>query len=167
MHLIVLLFSGEAGEGAGVGVWRRRDQVSAAVSFPHRLKIRRQRERSIRHPINGGLFAVTYIVVGLNSTAISTEVGGVLLIAFARTFASGAAVYAISTACGVAGLRGSPSPSSAPSRTWGLTAAVALSSSALGRGPGGGLHPHRDGLLHPPLRPGREAGSIAAPETEG
>ena len=52
-------------------------------------------------PINAGLFVVTYIVVGLNSTDISTETTGVLLIAFARTFLSGAVVYAGATLAGI------------------------------------------------------------------
>ncbi|HII07218.1 MAG TPA: hypothetical protein HA349_07890 [Methanotrichaceae archaeon] len=53
------------------------------------------------HPINAGLFVVTYVVVGLNSGDITTEVGGVLLIAFARTFLSGAVVYAGAAFAGV------------------------------------------------------------------
>ncbi len=53
------------------------------------------------HPINAGLFVVTYIVVGLNSGDISTEVAGVLLIAVARTFLSGAVVYVGAAFAGV------------------------------------------------------------------
>lgn len=53
------------------------------------------------HPINFGLFVVTYIVVGLNSGAMAKEAAGVLFIAIVRTFASGAIVYAASAMAGV------------------------------------------------------------------
>ena len=98
--LIVLIFAGEAGVGVRVG--DTLEIVLLLIFLPilasryvGRLRI------DPAHPINAGLFAVTYIVVGLNSSAISTEVGGVLLIAFARTFASGALVYAVSALAGI------------------------------------------------------------------
>ncbi|KQC12910.1 MAG: hypothetical protein PHW55_06350 [Methanothrix sp.] len=103
MPLIIFLFAGEA--GAAVGVGETFEIVLILILLPilasryvNLLKI------DPAHPINAGLFSVTYIVVGLNSSAISMEaagVAGVLLVAFARTFASGAAVYAASAATGV------------------------------------------------------------------
>ncbi len=169
MPLIVLLFSGEAGEGAGVGVGETAKIVLLLILLP--LIVSRY-VGSVRidpaHPINGGLFAVTYIVVGLNSTAISTEVGGVLLIAFARTFASGAAVYAISTACGVARPQRIALTLFGSFKNLGLTAAVAL----LLFGPRAGV-PAAVCILTETafyillsVLAGRRNG-IAAPETEG
>ena len=65
-------------------------------------------------------------MVGLNSTAITTEVGGVLLVAFARTFASGAAVYAASALAGVARPQRIAYTLFGSFKNLGLTAAVAL-----------------------------------------
>lgn len=100
--MIVLIFAGEAGEGVRVG--ETLEIVLLLILLPlmasryvGRLRI------DPAHPINAGLFAVTYIVVGLNSDAISIKaagVAGVLLIAFARTFASGAIVYVASALAG-------------------------------------------------------------------
>jgi BASS family bile acid:Na+ symporter len=101
--LIVLLFAGEA--GAGVRVGDTLEIVLLLILLP--LLVSRYVDRlriDPAHPINAGLFAVTYIVVGLNSEAISIKaawVAGVLLIAFVRTFASGAIVYAASALAGV------------------------------------------------------------------
>ncbi len=96
--LIIFLFAGEA----GVEVAETAKIVFLLILLPilasryvGRLKI------DPVHPINAGLFIVTYIVVGLNSNAISTEATGVLLIAFARTFLSGAIVYAGAVFAGV------------------------------------------------------------------
>jgi BASS family bile acid:Na+ symporter len=101
--LIVLLFAGEA--GAGVRVGDTLELVLLLILLP--LLVSRYVDRlriDPAHPINAGLFTVTYIVVGLNSEAISIKaagVAGVLLIAFVRTFASGAIVYAASALAGV------------------------------------------------------------------
>ncbi|MGC9514857.1 bile acid:sodium symporter [Methanocrinis sp.] len=96
--LIISVFA----RGARVGVEETAEIVLLLILLPilasrqvGRLKI----DPAI--PINAGLFVVTYIVVGLNSTAISTEAAGVLLIAFARTFLSGAVVYAGAVLAGV------------------------------------------------------------------
>lgn len=102
--LIISIYAREAGAGEGMGVGvgvgagiggETLELVLLLIFLPilvsrwvGRLKI------DPAHPINAGLFAVTYIVVGLNSSAISTEVAGVLLIAVVRTFASGTIVYA-------------------------------------------------------------------------
>jgi BASS family bile acid:Na+ symporter len=100
MPLIVLLFAGEA--GAGVRVGDTLEIVLLLILLPllaSRLVGRLRIDPA--HPINAGLFTVTYIVVGLNSSAISMEVGGVLLVAVVRTFASGAIVYAAAALAGV------------------------------------------------------------------
>ncbi len=46
-------------------------------------------------PINVGFFLVTYTVIGLNSSSIFEVIPAVALIAFARTFLIGGAVYAV------------------------------------------------------------------------
>ena len=98
--LIISIYAREA--GAGVGVGDTLEIVLLLILLPilasrmvGRLRI------DPAHPINAGLFAVTYIVVGLNSSAISTEVSGVLLIAFARTFLSGVIVYVAALFAGI------------------------------------------------------------------
>jgi BASS family bile acid:Na+ symporter len=52
-------------------------------------------------PINLGFFLVTYIVVGLNSQAMFEDTSYVALIAIARTFIIGAAVYLCARLVGV------------------------------------------------------------------
>lgn len=98
--LIISIYAREA--GAGVGIGDTLEIVLLLILLPilasrmvSRLRI------DPAHPINAGLFAVTYIVVGLNSSAISPEVAGVLLIAVARTFLSGAIVYAAAVFVGI------------------------------------------------------------------
>ena len=156
MPLIVLLFAGMAGDagtvaatgaatgmatgagagggmgaalggGVGAGVGEMAKIVLLLILFPllasryvGRLRI------DPAHPINAGLFAVTYIVVGLNSSAITAGVGGVLLVALARTFASGAAVYALSALAGVARPQRIAYTLFGSFKNLGLTAAVAL-----------------------------------------
>jgi BASS family bile acid:Na+ symporter len=96
--LIIFLFAGEA----GVEVGETAKIVLLLILLPI-LASRRVSRLKIdpANPINAGLFTVTYIVVGLNSSSISTEAAGVLLIAFARTFLSGAIVYAGAAFAGV------------------------------------------------------------------
>ncbi|KQC16378.1 MAG: hypothetical protein APR56_07720, partial [Methanosaeta sp. SDB] len=98
--LIISIYAREA--GVGVRVSDTLEIVLLLILLPilasryvGRLRI------DSAHPINAGLFAVTYIVVGLNSSAITTEAAGVLLIAIARTFLSGAMVYAGAAFAGV------------------------------------------------------------------
>jgi BASS family bile acid:Na+ symporter len=103
--LIISIYAREAGAGEGMGAevgGETLELVLLLIFLPilaskwvGRLRI------DPAHPINAGLFAVTYIVVGLNSSAISMEVAGVLLIAVARTFASGAIVYAAALFAGI------------------------------------------------------------------
>jgi BASS family bile acid:Na+ symporter len=52
-------------------------------------------------PINLGFFLVTYIVVGLNSQAMFEDTSYIALIAIARTFVIGAAVYLCARLVGV------------------------------------------------------------------
>ena len=52
-------------------------------------------------PINLGFFLVTYTVLGLNSQAMFVDVNSVALIAIARTFVIGAAVYLCARLAGV------------------------------------------------------------------
>jgi len=140
MPLIVLLFAGMVGvagagagagggmgTGLGAGVGEMAKIVLLLIFLPllasryvGRLRI------DPAHPINAGLFAVTYIVVGLNSAAITIDVGGVLLVALARTFASGAAVYALSALAGVARPQRIAYTLFGSFKNLGLTAAVAL-----------------------------------------
>jgi len=123
--LIISIYGREAGMAVGVG--DTLEIVFLLILLPilasrwvGRLRM------DPAHPINVGLFAVTYIVVGLNSTAISTGVGGVLLVAAARTFASGAVVYAASAAAGVARPQRIAYTLFGSFKNLGLTAAVAL-----------------------------------------
>ncbi len=98
MPLIIFLFTKETRVGVGETV----EIVFLLILFPILASryVGRLRIDPV-HPINAGLFFVTYIVVGLNSNSISTEVAGVLLVAFARTFLSGAVVYAGAAFAGV------------------------------------------------------------------
>lgn len=52
-------------------------------------------------PINLGFFLITYTVIGLNSNALFVVIPAVALIAFARTFLIGGAVYIIAKLHGV------------------------------------------------------------------
>ena len=71
-------------------------------------------------PINLGFFLVTYTVVGLNSQALfGADISSVALIAIARTFAIGAAVYLCARLAGVEVHKGSLTLCLPPLRTWG------------------------------------------------
>jgi len=98
--LIISIYAREAGVGVKVG--DTLEIVLLLILLPI-LASRFVGRLSVdpAHPINAGLFTVTYIVVGLNSSSISTEMAGVLLIAVARTFLSGAIVYAGAAFAGV------------------------------------------------------------------
>ena len=98
MPAIIFFFTSKA----GVGVWDTVKVVLLLIALPilasrhiDRLKI------DPVLPINAGLFVVTYIVVGLNSDAITGELPGVAFIAVARTFFLGAMVYLAAALAGV------------------------------------------------------------------
>ena len=123
MPLIIFRFAGEV----GVGIWETGEVVVLLILLPL-IASRRVGRLKIDpvHPINFGLFVVTYVVVGLNSSAMSVGVGGVLLVAFVRTYISGAIVYAASAALGVDLQKRIAYTLLASFKNLGLAAAVAL-----------------------------------------
>jgi BASS family bile acid:Na+ symporter len=127
MPSIIYIFARDAGDGAGVGLGETAKIVLLLILLPI-LASRYVGRLGIdpAHPINAGLFAVTYIVVGQNSGAISGEAAGVLFIAIARTFVSGAAVYAAAAFAGVEAPQRIALTLFASFKNLGLAAAVAL-----------------------------------------
>lgn len=77
-------------------------------------------------PINLGFFIVTYTVIGLNSQVIFGEILGVGLIAFARTFLIGAAVYLCARLAGVNPQRRISYTLFASFKNLGMAAAISL-----------------------------------------
>jgi len=90
MPVIIFLFTSKS----GVGILDTVEVVFVLIVLPILASryVDRVRVDPVL-PINTGLFIVTYIVVGLNSTAITGELPCVAFIAVARTFFVGGLVY--------------------------------------------------------------------------
>jgi BASS family bile acid:Na+ symporter len=77
-------------------------------------------------PINLGFFLVTYTVIGLNSNAIFGDITDVALIAFARTFVIGGAVYLVTKLAGVEAQKRISYTLFASFKNLGMAAAISL-----------------------------------------
>jgi BASS family bile acid:Na+ symporter len=77
-------------------------------------------------PINLGFFLVTYTVIGLNSNSIFGVIPAVALIAFARTFLIGGAVYIVAKLSGIQAQKRVSYTLFASFKNLGMAAAISL-----------------------------------------